>query len=266
MYDAIAVLATSGTPVITLFNCDFNNIANNTSTFNSGMTSRCLVTKRGTIYAYGCRFYAYSDASAIADSSSNAKCLDMPTGGVGTVYLMNCSYESYAAKNGTGTADGSTINIVAGTAYITGGRVLSMTGAAGDTELDQTGGTLTVEGLTYNRSSKTGTITYGQNDAMPSETITADGALSIYGYSALDEAGAALANLTLADGVYNGQTKYIFAVDTIVSGTEEAVVSIAHHITSDPEVYYFDAGEYLWLVWQNTDWYTMATTANTAAD
>jgi len=89
------------------------------------------------------------------------------------------------------------------------------------------------------------------------ETITASGALSLIVPSQLDSTGGAIAG-TLADGTTVGQKKYIVMTEASNSST----VSIAKHVTSDPEVATFDAvDEFLELVWTGTEWETVKATA-----
>lgn len=94
---------------------------------------------------------------------------------------------------------------------------------------------------------------YGNNFEVK-ETISSDGALSIWIASDLDSSGAALA-LTLADGNRVGQQKMI---SMSVAGNN-ADVTIAHHETADSEVARFDAvDEYLLLAWTGTEWATVS--------
>lgn len=99
-------------------------------------------------------------------------------------------------------------------------------------------------------------ITIGAAQNPGQETITASGALSIFGASALNSAAGAITG-TLADGTYIGQLKMIVMSNADNSST----VSIAHHPSSDPEVATFDAvDEYLLLIWAGTEWATIANT------
>jgi len=91
------------------------------------------------------------------------------------------------------------------------------------------------------------------------ETILASGALSIVDgvESYLDSAAGAITG-TLADGTYVGQLKHI----SMQGAANSSTVSIAHHVTSDPEVATFDAvDEYLLLAWTGTEWETVKATA-----
>jgi hypothetical protein len=91
------------------------------------------------------------------------------------------------------------------------------------------------------------------------ETITASGALSVVPgvASQLDSTGGAITG-TLADGSVIGQKKFIVMTDASNSST----VSIAHHVTSDPEVATFNAvDEFLELVWTGTEWETVKASA-----
>jgi hypothetical protein len=89
------------------------------------------------------------------------------------------------------------------------------------------------------------------------ETITASGALSLVVPSKLDSTAGAIAG-TLADGTTVGQKKYI----VMTVATNSSTVSIAKHVTSNPEVATFDAvDEYLELVWTGNEWETIKATA-----
>lgn len=95
--------------------------------------------------------------------------------------------------------------------------------------------------------------------AKVTETILASGALSVVDgvTTELDSAAGAITG-TLAAGSYIGQLKHIVMTDATASST----VSIANHVTSDPEVATFDAvDEYLLLTWTGTEWETVKATA-----
>jgi len=89
------------------------------------------------------------------------------------------------------------------------------------------------------------------------ETITASGALSLIVPTLLNSAAGAIAG-TLADGTTVGQKKYI----SMSNAANSSTVSIAKHVTSNPEVATFDAvDEYLELVWTGNEWETIKATA-----
>ena len=94
----------------------------------------------------------------------------------------------------------------------------------------------------------------------PKETITADGsALRVYGASELNSASNKV-DSTLASGVSIGDLKTIVMTEASNSST----VTVALHVTSDPEVFTFDAvDETLVLVWTGTEWATVYATATT---
>jgi hypothetical protein len=84
---------------------------------------------------------------------------------------------------------------------------------------------------------------------------TATGTLSIktYGITYLDSSGGAVA-ATLPDGNFIGQTKTIKMSDATASST----VSVAHHETSDPEVFTFaQVTDILILMWNGLEWVTI---------
>lgn len=88
------------------------------------------------------------------------------------------------------------------------------------------------------------------------ETITASGALSLIVPSKLDSTAGAIAG-TLADGTTVGQKKYI----VMTVATNSSTVSIAKHVTSNPEVATFDAvDEFIELVWTGNEWETVKAT------
>lgn len=90
--------------------------------------------------------------------------------------------------------------------------------------------------------------------AVPSETLTAAGAASIWGVTILNSASAA-ANATLAAGEVIGQRKLFVMSDASNSST----VTVAAHVTSSPEVFTFaQVGDTLELVWNGTNWATLA--------
>lgn len=88
----------------------------------------------------------------------------------------------------------------------------------------------------------------------PSETLTAAGAASIWGVTLMNSAGAAV-NLTLANGETYGQQKIVIMIEASNSST----LTVAQHVTSNPEVFTFAAaGDSLILMWDGTDWSTVA--------
>jgi hypothetical protein len=90
--------------------------------------------------------------------------------------------------------------------------------------------------------------------ASPVETLTAAGAASIWGVTILNSAAAAC-DATLADGEVIGQRKTFIMSDASNSTT----VTVANHVTSDPEVFTFaQVGDALELIWNGTDWSTLA--------
>ena len=87
----------------------------------------------------------------------------------------------------------------------------------------------------------------------PHETLTAAGAASIWGITVLNSASAAC-NATLADGEMIGQIKTF----VMSNASNSSTVTVAHHITSDPEVFTFaQVGDTLVLLWDGTDWITL---------
>ena len=92
------------------------------------------------------------------------------------------------------------------------------------------------------------------------ETITDDGAtLQSYGASRLDSTSNKV-DSTLGSGVHIGDIKTIVMVEASNSST----VSVTNHVTSDPEVFTFDAvDEALVLSWTGTEWVTIYATATT---
>jgi len=107
------------------------------------------------------------------------------------------------------------------------------------------------------------TIVYNNSTGVTqSETITAaaETAVSLTKTTTLDSTSNAI-DATLADGTYIGQEKYVVMSDASNSST----LTVAHHSTSDPEVFTFDAsGEYLLLKWVGTEWITVTGTATTS--
>lgn len=85
------------------------------------------------------------------------------------------------------------------------------------------------------------------------EIVTAGSpALSVDGITHIDSSGGAITG-TLADGVIVGDTKTIIMTDATTSST----ITVAHHITEDPEVFTFtQVGDSLVLMWNGTDWMT----------
>ena len=97
-------------------------------------------------------------------------------------------------------------------------------------------------------------IAKSQLNHNPSETLTAAGAASVWGTTLLDSSGAAV-NITLANGELYGQKKTIVMIEASNSST----VTVAQHVTSNPEVFTFAAaGDSLVLMWDGTDWSTVA--------
>lgn len=90
------------------------------------------------------------------------------------------------------------------------------------------------------------------------ETATAAApALKPYGTSILDSTSNAV-DATLAAGIFVGSTKKI----VMQQASNSSTVTIANHVTSDPEVATFDAvDEYLLLQWTGTEWATIHATA-----
>ena len=83
------------------------------------------------------------------------------------------------------------------------------------------------------------------------ETVTVGSpTLSLLGVTKLDSSGGAITG-TLADGAVIGGIKTIIMTDATTSST----ITVAHHVTSDPEVFTFaQVGDTLILVWNGTDW------------
>lgn len=95
--------------------------------------------------------------------------------------------------------------------------------------------------------------------ALDTETISVAGptAASLYGTTILDGTTAAAA-ATLADGVVIGQLK-LFSCS---NSTSDPTLTVAHHATSDPEVFtYGTAGMFTLLMWNGTTWATVINTA-----
>jgi len=92
------------------------------------------------------------------------------------------------------------------------------------------------------------------------ETITDDGeTLLSYGGSKLDSSSNKV-DSTLGSGVRVGDIKTIVMTEASNSST----VSVTNHVTSDPEVFTFDAvDEALVLCWTGTEWVTIYATATT---
>lgn len=113
----------------------------------------------------------------------------------------------------------------------------------GNTVIGATGGN-------YNFANVTN-ITFDDNNI---ETVTTGSpVLTFSGTTQLDSSGGAITG-TLADGAVVGQTKTITMTDATTSST----VSVAHHTTSDPEVFTFaQVGDTLILMWNGTDWMTV---------
>jgi len=92
------------------------------------------------------------------------------------------------------------------------------------------------------------------------QDLDAAGAVTVWqGATEIDTTGGAMA-ITLADGLWTGQIK------TMVMTTDggDATLTVAHHVTSDPEVFTFDdVDETLVLIWTGTEWATVYATATT---
>lgn len=84
-----------------------------------------------------------------------------------------------------------------------------------------------------------------------------------YSYIAVITIGTGNSTATIADGTINGEVKGIECLGTLT--TNDALASISHHKTSDPEVYYFDAAsEVSLIVWLGGKWHDLALTAATS--
>lgn len=87
----------------------------------------------------------------------------------------------------------------------------------------------------------------------PVETVSASGAVSIWGVSYINSAAAAT-NVTLADGEIVGQIKIV----SMTEASNSSTLTIAHHVTSDPEVLIFaQVGDLVMLIWSGADWATV---------
>jgi len=155
-FDCIASHGTSA--VFKVFGCSIKATALSVEDSNQSMVARAVSATKGTVYVYGSELYAYSDASAIANSSATAHAVSVTNDANGKVYAFNCSFYSYALKHAGGTTqDGDCIEISVGTAYINGGQVLSTNGY----DLQQNSGTLNVSISTvFNSGNTNGTIVY----------------------------------------------------------------------------------------------------------
>ncbi len=92
-----------------------------------------------------------------------------------------------------------------------------------------------------------------------SETLSVAGptAAKTIGTTLLDGTTAAAA-ATLADGTTIGQLKFFRCTDS----TNDPTLTVAHHVTSDPEVFtYGTAGMRTLLMWDGLDWVTLYNTA-----
>lgn len=88
----------------------------------------------------------------------------------------------------------------------------------------------------------------------PVETLTANGVASIWGVTVMDSS-AATVNVTLANGEQLGQMKTFVMSEASNSST----ITVAQHVTSNPEVFTMAAaGDSLVLMWDGTDWSTVA--------
>jgi hypothetical protein len=82
-------------------------------------------------------------------------------------------------------------------------------------------------------------------------------------YIAATTLGTGNSTATIADGTVPGEIKHIECLGTM--GTNDALASYTHHITSDPEVLYFDAvDEAALTVWVGGNWHNVALTAATS--
>jgi len=97
----------------------------------------------------------------------------------------------------------------------------------------------------------------------PVNNSTFDIMVGGYTYIAATTLGTGNGTATIADGTINGDLKGIECLGSM--GTNDALTSISHHATSDPEIYYFDAvSEAVLLVWLGGKWHSHALTAATS--
>ena len=100
-------------------------------------------------------------------------------------------------------------------------------------------------------------VTSAENAVEAVQTVIASGAITPGAVTYLNSAGGAIAG-TLADDTVPGRLTTIVMQEATASST----VSIAHHVTSDPEVATFDAvDETLVLIWTGTEYATIYATA-----
>ena len=99
------------------------------------------------------------------------------------------------------------------------------------------------------------------NTAIATEALTTTApALSPFGSSSLDSTANAVDG-TLAAGTYIGQVKVIVMTEASNSST----VTIANHVTSDPEVATFNAVDETGVfMWTGTEWATIYATCTFA--
>jgi hypothetical protein len=92
------------------------------------------------------------------------------------------------------------------------------------------------------------------------ETLTTDGdTLTEYGASKIDSSSNKV-DCTLGSGTYVGQIKTV----VMTEASNASDLSVTNHVTSDPEVFTFDAvDEALVLCWTGTEWATIYSTATT---
>lgn len=87
---------------------------------------------------------------------------------------------------------------------------------------------------------------------------TSGAALATYGATILNASLGAITG-TLADGTYIGQDKLI----VMSEGSNGCTVTVAHHETSDPEIFQFlTVDMYVKLVWTGTEWATVSYSCN----
>jgi len=83
--------------------------------------------------------------------------------------------------------------------------------------------------------------------------------LAAHGPAVFDTTSNAIA-ATLGDGDFIGQIKTMVLATR--PGTNDVTLTVTNHVTSDPEVFTFDAvDEALALLWTGTEWVTLYATA-----
>jgi hypothetical protein len=101
-------------------------------------------------------------------------------------------------------------------------------------------------------------IPYPKYEAVAEETVTASGAINPAAPGTILDSTDGAITATLGSGTYVGQIKTISMQDASNAST----VSVTNHVTSDPEVFTFDAvDEAIVLVWTGTEWDTLKATA-----